>query len=473
MPSLRIFAHLITGLLLIFVSSGTAGGPTNPSAPVPAPSALPAVLDLTTAQQIALKANPSLAAAGERVVQAAQRLRQSQAAWWPRIDATALGSRNWQAESDREIQLQTARLFDPGAAIDDPEDFYRTGLSATWLLFDGFARKYRIAGARFGLDESSYARDDAQRLLLTAVAEAFYNAQLLKEGIHIAEADEEFNQRQVVEAEARYRVGTGSWSDVLNFKVQVNSAKSSVIQARQAYEVALYGLVALMGYAGGAFPQTVTLAELTPATAAELAQPAVIPLIEASFAQRPDIQQQINLVARTGTEIKQAQGAFWPQIDAFGRVEGERSEDTAFEGDDFGNALGFNLTYNLFAGGQDRAQVDEIRSRRNEAEDLLASLRNDVAAEIRQILAQLTSARDRLRLEQQNAELVKENRDLVETEYAAGQASLVRLNDAQRQLTQANVRLAQARVALRQAWVRLDAATGAILTDFRTLSGVP
>jgi len=69
-------------------------------------------------------------------------------------------------------------------------------------------------------------------------------------------------------------------------------------------------------------------------------------------------------------------------------------------------------------------------------------------------------------LQRKNAKLVMQNRDLVEKEYQAGQASLVRLNEAQRNLTQAQGRLALARVGLRQAQKNLRASTGRILEPF-------
>jgi len=52
----------------------------------------------------------------------------------------------------------------------------------------------------------------------------------------------------------------------------------------------------------------------------------------------------------------------------------------------------------------------------------------------------------------------------VEKEYKAGVGSLVRLNEAQRDLTAAQVRLALAQTAVHQAWYDLWSATGQILT---------
>lgn len=52
---------------------------------------------------------------------------------------------------------------------------------------------------------------------------------------------------------------------------------------------------------------------------------------------------------------------------------------------------------------------------------------------------------------------------MVEKEYAAGQVSLVRLNEAQRDLTTARSRLALALASLQQAWFNLETDTGRIL----------
>ena len=75
----------------------------------------------------------------------------------------------------------------------------------------------------------------------------------------------------------------------------------------------------------------------------------------------------------------------------------------------------------------------------------------------------LEGAQKQLWLQRANAVLVEKNRDLVEKEYRAGSTSLVRLNEAQRDLVSAQGQLALARISLRQAWYDLWTATGAIL----------
>ena len=52
----------------------------------------------------------------------------------------------------------------------------------------------------------------------------------------------DFNQRQLVEAQARRRVGTGSLSDELNFEIRVNAANTTVVVGENNYRIALIGL---------------------------------------------------------------------------------------------------------------------------------------------------------------------------------------------------------------------------------------
>ena len=101
----------------------------------------------------------------------------------------------------------------------------------------------------------------------------------------------------------------------------------------------------------------------------------------------------------------------------------------------------------------------------------LAGLRNSVAAEIRQDLALLAAAREQLDLQRETVKLVEENRDLAKNEYEAGETSLVRLNEAQRDLTTTYGRLAQALVAYHLANQRLMAATGKNLVEFEQAVG--
>ena len=423
------------------------------------------VLDLQTAQKIALKGNPDMAAAMSRVEQARARVKQAVAAWWPSLDVTWNGNRTRLSGDIYEQNQALAQFY--GQSIDRTTDNYSAGAQATWVLFDGFYRSFKQQQAEFNEKTLSAAHKDSQRLLVNGVAEAFLNAQLAQTNVDIAAADDTFYTSQLRDAQNRYDVGVGTWGDVLNIKVQLNSAKTSLLLNQRQFEAAGYGLAALMGVPEASFPPELRLAELdkdfTISTTTKENPEALISLAQAI---RPDIQRLEMLKQEAEAGSGQAESPFYPKVQLVGAVNGARQGDVSLTGEDFGNMVGVNVAWNLFSGGADKARLFEAKQREREVAYTLASLRNKVAAEVRQDLALLAAAEEQVRLQRDSVELVKENRDLAKNEYEAGEASLVRLNEAQRDLTTTYSRLAQALVGYHQARHRLLAATGKNLQPF-------
>jgi len=189
-------------------------------------------------------------------------------------------------------------------------------------------------------------------------------------------------------------------------------------------------------------------------------------LIREALATRPDIRRLALSVKQAEAAVGMAKSGFYPRLQLTGAVNGARQGELSLTGEDFGNTLFLNLSWNLFAGGLDKAREAEAKQARREAEFSLRNLRNQVASEVRQGIALLEAAREQVVLQRESVKLVEENRDLAKSEYEAGQASLVRLNEAQRDLTATYGRLALAQVAFLQARQKLLAATGRNIARF-------
>jgi outer membrane protein len=420
------------------------------------------VLDLKTAQQIAMADNPSIHATEIRIMQAKERISQAHSAYWPRLDASASVSRAWMSDNNYQENLDSARIFNPSATIDDPQDYYRTSLRTTWLLFDGFERRYRSRLAQNSKDQMISARDDARRLLFSSVSASFLSAELALENIDIARTDEAFFKDLLEEAKNRRHIGTGSLSDELSFKVQVNAAISERIRAEGFFKTSLHSLAALLGLSDASLPAHVELALLEKASPEEMEVPDTEEMITYALEYRPDILQSHLAIQNASLEKKVATSKYAPTINLTASIAGDREADARFEGDDFGNTIGLNMTINLFSGGLYRAQSREAMQKENEARKLLEALKTSITAEIRTRAVNVITFQAQLRLQQSNTLLVQKTRDLVEKEYKAGQASLVRLNESQRELTSAQNRTALALVALRQSWYALMSETGEI-----------
>lgn len=415
---------------------------------------LPPVLNLRDAQRIALQENPSIHAAAARIEQAAARIKQARALYFPLVSSSASATFTDLADNAR-------RQLPPGS--DDTIEQYNANLEATWVIFDGFGRKFRNAAARFDESRTEANYRETQRLLLSAVAAAYYNVQLAQANTAIAQADEEFNQRQLVEAQARRRVGTGSLSDVLNFEVRVRDAQTRLLQAQGTHRVSLIALGELMGIPEANLPDYLDVAPLLDAEPDELVQPDLPDAISYALTHRPDIHQSELLVEQADALIGVDRSEYFPTLAGIASYDGDRTSDADLERDDFSGTVGLVMSWEVFTGGRRKAQVQESRAFRSETEHLLDQTELAVAAEVRRQFENLATAQRELLLQRETTQYVEQNRDLVEKEYDAGQGSLVRLNEAQRDLITQQSRLALAQVALRLSWHNLLTATGEIL----------
>jgi len=423
---------------------------------VPDPDTL-TTLDLATARRLALAGNPSLGAARERISQARARISRAEAAWWPSLDFSAGASLMRLSENDYEEALALSPL--PGAGVDRTRESYKAGLTASWLLFDGFRRQAAAAIARLDHKAGLSSLENSRRLLIQAVTAAYLNAQLGAAGIDIATADTDFYQKQLRDAEARQQAGSGRLSDVLSMRVRLNAARATLLDARREQEAALYSLAALLGLEEARLPQTVTLEPMdtdpSPATNYDIDA-----LIAAARDNRPDIREAALRLKQIDASLKQARASFYPSLVLGSGLNAGPDDDPGLTADDLGAAVSLNLSWNLFRGRGDEARRSELLARKREATWLLRDLRTNVAAQVRRAAARLAAAAEQVELQQSNVELVTENRNLAEKEYLAGQTTLTRLNEAQRDLITTRSRLAQALAAYRLAKQELETAAG-------------
>lgn len=463
-------AYFVLTVLLILPAAANAAEPVAPVSKSNQAPARARTLDLQSAQCLALSGNPGIYAAQERVAQARARLRLAMSTWWPGVDITAGGAHQRQSGTSYALNRRIAAAT--GQELDQSSMHYTSGLQATWLLFDGFYRRFneeRAQAAQFAEEE---ALNDSRRLLAAAVAQAFLNAQLAQSSIDIGRANRTFYEKQLGNAKRRYEAGAGAWGDVLNIQVQLNNAKANLLGHERDLEAAQYGLASLLGLKDAVLPPHLQLAALDESetmsskdSAAEDAAD-VKKLIEDAYALRPDLRRLEHRLQEAGALAGMAKAGLYPQVRLAGALEGLREDDLPVDSADYGNSVGVNMSWNLYAGGADKARMVEAGHVRREAAYSLAALRNQVAADIRASLSRMAEARTQVSLQQETLQLVEENRQLAENAYNEGEFALIQLNEAQRDLTAAAGRLAQALVSYQSAEQQLLEASGRILEPF-------
>jgi len=444
------------------------------------------VLSMEAARAVAIRANPDIHAAQARLANAAARITEARARYYPTIVFTHNSSSTFLTPASRNrlnTMLQPAvpapadidtssiavttllnaiRLplfgLDKPKGNRNPFSEHSTAFTVTWTVFDGFMREAQLLAAKHLHSASLSALVDLERLIIRAVDTAYYQVQLAQEQLRIAMADEEFSREQLEETEKLRIEGRASKADVDNFRVRALAAKADVTAAVGAREIGRVVLAELMGLTCGTLPSDLQLAPLAEESAEEMAPPKPAPWIQRAESNRPDIRQLEHILTSDEEQVRAAKGLFMPSAAVSGSWGFDRSSNLRYTYEDQSAAAAFELRWELFTGGSRSARVRQAECARAESAARLSRMRLAIQSEVRQVVIDLENAQQQILLRGETLETARENRRIVRAGYLAGKETLTRLNEAHRDFITADADLALARIRLRQSWTDLYAA---------------
>ena len=407
-------------------------------------------LTLEDAWRIALRDNPNEAVTRARFEQALSRIQLARSAYHPQLEATGNGARASFSESQQALN----------PLLDDSAEQFEAALRATWLLWDGGARRSRLNAAMEAADAAEASLKEIRMDLLANVGRAFTSAQLARENVRISTADAEFQNRQLQDIRRREAAGAASRADRLNFDIRRLAAENAAVTAKANYDTAMAALAALLGVdAGHPLPAPVAV---DPDAAAQVA-PDYAEAWNAARTQLPALMRAEAQVRAAEANAAVERGAYRPTLAAFGDVIATRTDDPAFTGDDVGNTVGVQISWDLWDGGQRRSRLREATWAADEAAAGARGIELQAQSQLANAITAYNAAVRSEEITRETLELTRENRDLVEAAFRAGQESLLRLNEAQRDYTTAESRAVQARLNREQAWINLQRAKGTLI----------
>ncbi|MDA1082120.1 MAG: TolC family protein, partial [Gemmatimonadetes bacterium] len=218
-------------------------------------------------------------------------------------------------------------------------------------------------------------------------------------------------------------------------------------------------LAALMGVSVAELPGDIQLAAVHGKGGDDVTLPDEDAAIRYGMEHRPDLAATRATLDRAQAAVGIVRSTFYPSVELAGSYGVSRPDNVDFEEDDLAGAIALVVRYDLFRGGERLAQISEANALRDKAAALLAQAQIEIVSEIRDAVSRLDATGEIFELQSRNVDLVERTRDLVELEYNAGGASLVRLNEAQRDLVEVRSRHATALASLRVAWHQLLQAT--------------
>ncbi len=426
-------------------------------------------LSLADAQRIALHNNPTYIAAHHAVSAAHMRYLQSFSGYLPTVKAGLdyRGSNSWMM-SERPYSNSGSDRRHPRSESNN----MTFSMQATLLLFDGLIREFSVLEASHSEKYYQHMDENSCRTIVQAVAYAYNNVLLAIEKRRIADEDRKFQMTSLKDTKYKFDAGAVPLSDVLNFEILMNNADVNMIAADYQYETAVYALAQLLGYPDGTLPAEVTFSGDIKSEFVDL--PAVEVYLDTALANRPDLKAYREQLDIAKYQLYQRYGAFSPTASAFFNYtyqlgesrNPDRSYNTRYYSETNGISYGVGLEWVIFSGFARYNRMREYQANVAIADYNVAAQWFQVVNDVRTAYAGFVQSTRTTKILEKVRDLSKQQRDLVDDEYRAGNTELTRLNEAQRDYVTAEANLASSYVNIQNAKAQLDAAVGANTSDY-------
>ncbi len=417
------------------------------------------LLTIDDAVAEALAHNRPLAAARSTIAAADARVRESRAAWFPRINVSEAWQRGNQPVFVFSSLLAARRFAAPNFAIDalnhpQPVGFFRTSVGVDQLLFDGGRVRSTVRAASLHRDLADTAVDETTSGLRLAVTETFGRLLAADAARRAAESALTAAQDDVTRARQRREAGMVTEADVLSLAVHVSDLEQRVIQSAGDAAVARAELNRLMG---SPIDRDYRVVEPGGPAAAAAAPAELAALLAEAEQQRPELRRSAAALALSETSQRQARAAFVPQVATQAAVD---VAGTSFADRASSWVVGGELRWTFSTGGADRARLAAAAAAtsraRIEAEDARAMVQVEVVSAVRR----LEAARARLTVGRAAVDQARESQRIIRDRADAGMASATDLLRASSAVLDAEAQRTAAMVDALVGVAALDKAIG-------------
>ncbi|MYM38540.1 efflux transporter outer membrane subunit [Duganella qianjiadongensis] len=373
-------------------------------------------------EQTALRDNPGVKAAAQRLVQALEQAGVTRSSQQPQINArSSIGNSRSSAETSQGLALG-------GRSIKGNDYQVGVGLSYEVDLLGRVRRLVEASDAQALAAEAD--RDGVLLLLSSQVATTYWQLRGLDAEIAILNNALDTRRESEELVTARFNAGLSNELDVSRARIERANAQADLHEVQRQRNLLAHSLATLVG----ASPAALQL----PASGAgvSLPQPPAIPVgLPASLlAQRPDLAGSVATLRSANAQVGVAEGAFYPSISLTGNF-GFASE--SLQNLSKGGARQFSagplaLSLPLFDGGRNKANLAVAKARYEEA---VANHQSKLLTALREVEDALSDVQQRqLQGEAQAASQVAAARGylVARARYERGVSTYLDVTDAQR-----------------------------------------
>lgn len=419
-------------------------GGARAQVPAPAPDTTVAAMTLDDAIQRALAIQPVMVQATGVERNASSALRSARGAFLPSLSVGGSASTN----SSNRFNNVTGQIVNVPSSTS-----YSTSLSATFNIFEGFARTATMNAARATADAAAAGYTTAKYTTILGVKSAYFAVLADEELVHVAETQTQVTQTQLQIATDKLRAGAGTRSDSLAAAVAYGNAQVALLTAQANFAGAQVSLGRQVGINGPVRAVTdTTLPGFPDTTAIRAAGLSSAPLVVAADAQ----------ARATGSLVTVSHSQYWPTFsvsyaNGFTGLEAPWTSTNTYVNN---WSYRFSLNWTLFNGFAREQSVTSATVNRDIAAAQAADTRRSVLASISQQVIALAAAHAQVAISEANVASGQEGLRVAQEKFKFGAGLLVDVETAETSLAQAQVNLVQARFSYRTALATLASLLG-------------
>lgn len=412
------------------------------------------VISIGECVRAALEMNPGIEAASYRIRAARAAHRKSRAAWYPHISASGGYERTDNPAQAFMMSLNQQRLDigDPGLDLSDPDPTQniRLSLNVRYLLYDGGHSRLGEDAAREKVDVADHELAARRNELVYEVRRGYYHALRARQMIDVYRQTETQIEKSLELARNRFNEGTVLKTDVLNLEVQLARAEEDLLQAENAFRLAV---AALNTAIGSDIVEPERLA--TPIPQTPLGLPADLETL--SVGDRPELLRAAARARAARLDARSTRRAYRPNVEAFGSMDMDSRNAGSFE-DSY--RVGIAAEWDIFDGHARSAARSEASAHRGEAVAALKETRKQLELDLEDARLKAQHALKRLGVTDKALERAEESLQTTRHLYENGAVEVTALLSAQTAMTQSMVRHQSARFEHLEALANLDRAAG-------------
>jgi outer membrane protein TolC len=413
--------------------------------------------------ELALRANPNLLAARNGISEAEAHRRIARSQFLPRLTLNHTWMRTDQPVAAFGALLNQAGFtmehFSPDR-LNDPEaiDDQYTQVVLQQPVFNGGKQWLGLSMAGTGVEIAEQMVAEAEHEIIFQTVKAYFDYILAREGLAVAQEAVEMGETTVGMIEHLLEQGVVVRSDLLSARVQLARFRQQELEARTGKDLALRAFNLILGDPEGDY---VPAGTFEPASCPSVA---LTDLQMDARSRRPALQRLRRELELAEARRKMARTEFLPNLNL--QATWDRHSEDLTDGDD-SYTVAAALSWNLFKGGGDRAQMAVEEHARRRILEQIRALEQQIDLEVEQAYRDLWVATEQVAVAQAVIGEAEENLKIVRSRYEQGMTTILDLLGAQLALSGARMDLLQAQHAAVVGQAALCKATGNIRDRWR------